>query len=196
LYRTRSTRFQTALTNPVTGTGTSNYLTKFTGTTTIGNSLIQDDGTYVGIGTAPATYSLSVLGTINSTSTISAATVTSSSSIGTTALTTRLNSQTSISIYPQDKDAPFIRFGAGNDNTTFTTEWARFVLGGSFGIGTTAPAASAKVEIVSTTQGLLPPRMTTTQREAISTPAEGLLVYDLTLHKLYCYDGSAWQACW
>jgi len=40
---------QNALTNPVTGTGTTNYLPKFTGTSTIGNSLIQDDGTTVSI---------------------------------------------------------------------------------------------------------------------------------------------------
>ena len=40
---------QNALTNPVTGTGTTNYLPKFTGTSTIGNSAIQDDGTDVTI---------------------------------------------------------------------------------------------------------------------------------------------------
>lgn len=38
---------QAALTNPVTGTGTTNYLPKFTGTSTIGNSAITDDGTTV-----------------------------------------------------------------------------------------------------------------------------------------------------
>ena len=38
---------QSALTNPVTGTGTTNYLPKFTGTSTIGNSAITDDGTTV-----------------------------------------------------------------------------------------------------------------------------------------------------
>jgi len=43
---------QAALTNPVTGTGTTNYLPKFTGTSTIGNSLVYDNGTNVGIGTA------------------------------------------------------------------------------------------------------------------------------------------------
>jgi hypothetical protein len=43
---------QNALTNPVTGTGTTNYLPKFTGTSTIGNSQIYDNGTSVGIGTA------------------------------------------------------------------------------------------------------------------------------------------------
>jgi hypothetical protein len=42
---------QSALTNPVTGTGTTNYLPKFTGTSTIGNSLVFDNGTNVGIGT-------------------------------------------------------------------------------------------------------------------------------------------------
>jgi hypothetical protein len=42
---------QNALTNPVTGTGTTNYLPKFTGTSTVGNSQIFDDGTNVGIGT-------------------------------------------------------------------------------------------------------------------------------------------------
>jgi hypothetical protein len=43
---------QAALTNPVTGTGTTNYLPKFTGFTTVGNSQIFDNGTSVGIGTA------------------------------------------------------------------------------------------------------------------------------------------------
>jgi hypothetical protein len=43
---------QNALTNPVTGTGTTNYLPKFTGTSTIGNSQVFDNGTSVGINTA------------------------------------------------------------------------------------------------------------------------------------------------
>jgi hypothetical protein len=40
---------QAALTNPVTGTGTTNYLPKFTGTSTIGNSILQDSGSIVTI---------------------------------------------------------------------------------------------------------------------------------------------------
>jgi hypothetical protein len=43
---------QSALTNPVTGTGTTNYLPKFTGTSTIGNSQIFDNGTQLAINTA------------------------------------------------------------------------------------------------------------------------------------------------
>jgi hypothetical protein len=44
-------QYQAVLTNPVTGTGTTNYVAKFTSSTTIGNSIIYDDGTNVGIGT-------------------------------------------------------------------------------------------------------------------------------------------------
>jgi hypothetical protein len=46
---------QNALTNPVTGTGTTNYLPKFTGASTIGNSIVFDNGTNVGIGTTAPT---------------------------------------------------------------------------------------------------------------------------------------------
>jgi hypothetical protein len=55
---------QNALTNPVTGTGTNNYLPKFTGSTTIGNSQIFDNGTNVGVGTALPNRPLDVLGSI------------------------------------------------------------------------------------------------------------------------------------
>jgi hypothetical protein len=40
------------LTNPVTGTGTTNYLSKFTGASAIGDSLLYDNGSAVGLGTA------------------------------------------------------------------------------------------------------------------------------------------------
>jgi hypothetical protein len=48
--------------------------------------------------------------------------------------------------------------------------------GTSIGIGTSTPDDSAKLQIDST-KGFLPPRMTAVQAEAISTPAEGLMVY-------------------
>jgi hypothetical protein len=55
------------------------------------------------------------------------------------------------------------------------------------------PVASAQVEITSTTKGFLPPRMTTTQKNAIASPAAGLVVYDSTTNKLCCYNGSTWN---
>lgn len=51
---------------------------------------------------------------------------------------------------------------------------------------------SAILTLISTTRGFLPPRMTTTQKNAISTPAAGLVVYDTTLNKLCVYT-SAWE---
>ena len=50
-------------------------------------------------------------------------------------------------------------------------------LNGSLGVGATSINASAKVQIDSTTQGFLPPRMTAAQRTAIASPATGLIVY-------------------
>jgi hypothetical protein len=52
---------QNALTNPVTGTGTTNYLPKFTGTSTIGNSQVFDNGTSVVIGGTSGVVKLQVL---------------------------------------------------------------------------------------------------------------------------------------
>ncbi|WP_167470916.1 hypothetical protein [Flavobacterium cupreum] len=62
------------------------------------------------------------------------------------------------------------------------------------GIGTVTPNASSVLDITSTTQGMLAPRMTTAQRIAIATPAEGLLVYDTDLKSFYYYSASAWAA--
>ena len=54
--------------------------------------------------------------------------------------------------------------------------------------------ASAIFQLNSTTQGFLPPRMTTTQKNAIATPATGLVVFDTTLEKLAVYTGAGWEA--
>jgi hypothetical protein len=54
---------QNALTNPITGTGTTNYLPKFTGASSLGNSLIFDNGTNVGIGTTSPSAKLSLYDT-------------------------------------------------------------------------------------------------------------------------------------
>lgn len=57
----------------------------------------------------------------------------------------------------------------------------------------TPTATSAVMEVTSTTQGFLPPRMTNAQMVAIATPASGLMVYDTTNNKMCVYDGTAWQ---
>jgi hypothetical protein len=61
------------------------------------------------------------------------------------------------------------------------------------GIGTNNPDPSAALDIVSTTQGVLHPRLTTAQRNAISSPAEGLTIYNTTDKCLQVWDGAAWK---
>lgn len=60
------------------------------------------------------------------------------------------------------------------------------------GGGNITLVASAVLQTDSTTKGFLPPRMTTTQKNAIATPAAGLVVYDTTLNKLCVYT-TAWE---
>lgn len=55
-----------------------------------------------------------------------------------------------------------------------------------------AHQASASFQIDSTTKGFLPPRMTTTQRTAITGTA-GLMVYDTTVNKLFVHNGVGWE---
>jgi hypothetical protein len=86
---------------------------------------------------------------------------------------------------------------SSGDASIATNNLARFVVKytGEIGIGTTSPNASAKLQIDSTTQGFLPPRMTAAQRTAISTPPEGLIVFQSDgVVGLYLYVNSAWKS--
>jgi hypothetical protein len=67
-----------------------------------------------------------------------------------------------------------------------------WTLNGSVSIGSSAPVGSAKLEVNSTTQGFLLPRMTTVQRDAISSPAEGLSIYNTTTKGNELFNGTAW----
>lgn len=62
-----------------------------------------------------------------------------------------------------------------------------------FGNTSTNLNTKAALQADSTTRGFMPPRMTTTQKNAITSPPESLVVYDLTLHKLCVYTGAAWE---
>ena len=53
--------------------------------------------------------------------------------------------------------------------------------------------ASAMLDVQSTVKGFLPPRMTEANRDAISNPAEGLIVYNTTTHKPNFYNGTSWM---
>jgi len=62
------------------------------------------------------------------------------------------------------------------------------------GIGTTNPNTSAALDITSTTKGFLPPRMTTTERNAIGTPATGLVIFNTTTNGLEFKSSTGWTS--
>jgi len=61
------------------------------------------------------------------------------------------------------------------------------------GIGTTSPDASAILEVKSSDKGLLPPRIVDV--DDISSPVEGLLIYDLNAKCMRYFNGSVWSEC-
>jgi hypothetical protein len=80
--------------------------------------------------------------------------------------------------------------------TSGRTEVARIWNSGNFSIqngGTFTDIPSARLAVNSTTQGFLPPRMTTTEKNAIASPVAGLVVYDTTLNKLCVRTASSWE---
>ena len=90
--------------------------------------------------------------------------------------------------------ADTLEFRTSSSNTQgATNNLAMIIQGGNVGIGTTSPDASSLLDVSSTTKGVLLPRMTTTQVNAISSPSNGLTVYNTTLNTLCFYNGTAWQ---
>ncbi len=293
---------------PSNASGTTNYLSKFTGTTTLGNSLIYDNGTNVGIGTTSPTdrlhivdasnanifarvtangtnasaawvaqndqvdnvvyrvfgsaatgtqmgislaRSASLLANLGGTGSFVVGTFSNTDFILGTANTERarintsgnfligttidagykldVNGSTRVVGGTTSADTPFIinnrfRFkgdgvlqygsAAGHGRLTWdnsgvyfgglsgygvglgantTTNHLFINTSGNVGIGTTTINSSALFQVESTTKGILGPRLTTAQILAISTPAEGLYVYNTDLKTLCFYNGTAWQ---
>ena len=72
--------------------------------------------------------------------------------------------------------------------------FAQFGFAQNVGINPTgaSPDNSAILDIVSPDKGLLIPRMDSTTRKAIASPAHGLMVFDSTFNSLWYHDGAAW----
>jgi len=96
------------------------------------------------------------------------------------------------------------KYSGGNDNTiSFVVanntlelltiqEHNGTITTNNVGINNSSPAPSAILDVTSTTKGFLPPRVTTIQKNAIASPAEGLMVYDSTLKRPCFFDGTSW----
>jgi hypothetical protein len=135
---------QNAITNPTTGTGTTNYVTKWTGASTLGNSLIYDNGTNVGIGTASPTEKLYVSG-----NTFSTTFITPSATSGGQYLLNYGGNVASRSWRLVSDAYNFGDFSIQQSTTQTGTSYSDKLLisaAGNVGIGSTSPAAKLDVQ--------------------------------------------------
>lgn len=84
--------------------------------------------------------------------------------------------------------------GVSMDFYTNNINRGKFQSSGEFIVGNGAIAGGAIVDFQSTTQGFSPPKMSTTQRDAISSPSDGLIIANTTLHTIDWYNGTAWAS--
>lgn len=76
---------------------------------------------------------------------------------------------------------------------TGVTHYAAAFASGNVVIGASTGNANAILDVQSTTKAFMPPRMTTTQRDAIPSPTAGMVIYNTTTNKLNVYT-TAWEA--
>jgi hypothetical protein len=86
----------------------------------------------------------------------------------------------------------FYSQSSGNASNSIGSLFGRFSSAGLV-VGSSAINAKAKLQVDSTTQGFLPPRMTTTERNAITSVPAGLMIYNTSLNKLNVYNGTTWE---
>jgi len=182
------------------GTGattlTSGYLLKGNGTSAVSASVVYDDGTNIGIGTNSPADLLQIYRSSGSGITSGISLSTAAGGVGDGSYIKWLSAVTAEKVARIDgvlegTDVGSLRFNTGNGADGFA-ERMRLDASGNLGIGTTANA-SAILDAQSTTKGFRLPNMTTTQKNAISSPAAGLMVFDTTLAKACVYSGAAWQ---
>jgi hypothetical protein len=84
------------------------------------------------------------------------------------------------------------KFGWRNADGSARAEALSFHKDGRVGIGVNSPHPSAKLDVTSTTSGFLPPRMDEGQRDAIASPATGLMIFNTTAGQYQFWSGTAW----
>ncbi|NGZ90215.1 fibronectin type III domain-containing protein [Psychroflexus maritimus] len=90
-------------------------------------------------------------------------------------------------------DGDLLRYDAA------TSKWVKvtpdYISNGdsNVGFGATTIESSAALEVKSTTQGFLPPRMTTNDRNLIAIPVPGLMIYNTTTNQLNLFNAIQWS---
>jgi len=195
-YNTAGSQWVNATLSAITGTGVTNRVPVFSGTNTVttdanflisysdANGISQAIGSYSNYGQIPAfiaPYMGQNARVIDGTGAVKVQTASFPPSM------IALTDAGGLSYYASSTNL------AVNTNV-FTNTYLKFRVfkSGEVLIGGPASNAAAKLEVISTTQGVLFPRMTATQRDAIASPPDGLVVYNTTAAKLQVRAASAW----
>ena len=99
--------------------------------------------------------------------------------------------ETRVSVQGTSSDNRFHVYASSTATSVFSVYTQTQQVG--VGNGNTALETTAKLQVDSTTQGFLPPRMTGEQIDAIESPASGLIIYNTTSNKAVCYNGTSWN---
>lgn len=96
-----------------------------------------------------------------------------------------------VTIAGEDAANAVFQNNAGTVKIALWSDLIKILAPAGIGIGGT-PETGAILDVKSTTQAFVPPRMTTTQRNAIPSPQEGFTIYNMTTHSLETYTNSGW----
>jgi hypothetical protein len=177
------------------------FVGRFMGTT--GNFILQNGGTFTDAG-----FKLDVNGTarVSGTTTITPAALTGTAATSALDIAQTWNTtgtpialKVNITDTASATQSDLINLQVGGVARFRVLKSGYFVhsaggeMNGTLIVGGNTIDASAQLTVNSTIRGFLPPRMTTTQKNAIASPAAGLVVYDTTLGKLCVRGASAWQ---
>jgi hypothetical protein len=167
-----------------------------------GNSVVDVGNVVIGTTAKGITTGSAIPLGFGVNNTVTAMTIDTSSNvgIGTTTPTSKLDVNGAINLsgvpyLATDGTSNYLKIGpAGTyiQNSAGSTTFGIITNAGNLGLGTSSPAATALLDVQSTTKGVRFPNMTTTQKNAI-TPSAGTVVFDTTLAKLCVYSGAAWQ---
>jgi len=156
------------------------------------NNIDNSNSGNVGIGNSNPQYKLDVTGTINSTGNISSSGLVSA----TGGLEVNESFVPKVTLKNQSGYGGYFNLrNAANQQKVNISSYEDNYINQPLAVGNSSVDASAQLDVTSSGKGLLIPRLTTTQRNAISTPATGLLIWNTTDSTLQQYRGlSGWSA--
>jgi hypothetical protein len=155
-----------------------------------------DESGNVGIGTTSPSSNLTVVRNANNASYITTFSNTNSGASAATISEWKVNGYSSFVIGKSNSDGRVEIAQIGNNNIDFINNGTNVMsidTNQNVMVNGTTAEACAQLEIKSETKGFLPPRMSDADRDNISSPVEGLMIYNTTQKTINFYDGTTWQ---